>query len=212
MSNHVVTQTPFTLEFVLFSLGVDPMGHTDAIVSNINTLLEKQSGYLSRRTFQRVDANQELLDLVAWEGLDDARVAANDLPKTPEAAPFMKLITNIELMEHYQYLRTHGRWPNAPVILELFAYQLQPDSRQENVIQAYSEAVAPLAGYRGRQIFRSTKSEVAYLEIVAWDSLEEAQAASQQLLQDQGLKNASKAFASIDISGRFFHPLPIDHD
>lgn len=92
-----------------------------------------------------------------------------------------------------------------PSIMELVVYHVKPEveERYGFLLEMARREVRNFPGLLGYDTFRSVKDSNTFIDIVYWNSLQEAQAAASAIVQKMELKPWTEAFEKIEFMDHF---------
>ena len=89
-------------ELVVYKIKPEYKDNFDEVLSEARKYILKFSGIIEHKTLRGLDNDLLFMDLVTWESLNEAKMAAKQLETMTELAPFMAVFEEIKFMDHFK--------------------------------------------------------------------------------------------------------------
>ena len=158
-----------------------PDNNKELIIHTVDRGLGSLEGFVNRTIYQSVNDSQLMFDWVEWDSNKNALQAAKEMMTVPELKNFVGLIEKTEVFDHFSISDYHQKTKGKGNIVELVVYQLNPDADINSFKEAYSNGISQANGYKNRYILENSKGENQWAEFVFWETIEDAQKASEAM-------------------------------
>jgi len=181
-------------------------GKRNLVLDETNAGLAQLEGFRNRSVYQSIENPLLLVDWVEWDSLEKAHTAVQGMMKIERLHPFVQQIEKTVLFEHYTHETSHGKPGQAGAAIELVVYQLKPEADPSAFQQAYNQVIGTAKGYQGRYILKNDKGENRWAEWAYWSNVEDAKAASAQMMQDPSIQQAFGLVQEVLMVHQYFRP------
>ena len=113
MTTLVYPKTEATVvEVVIYKVKQDNSNNFEDILSMARSTIENFPGFIEYKTLRSMSSDMLYIDLVKWDSLKSARLAAKNVERMKDLSPFVAAFEEILIMDHFELFTDDASVPN----------------------------------------------------------------------------------------------------
>lgn len=179
-------------EVAIYRIDQDKNNNFNTLLLDFRSQVSELDGYEDYLTLQDLQHSNIYIDILHWDNIDLALAASEEVKSGEKYKPFTTAIDSlIAYGEFYSFKSFTPKKVQEMTdkITEVVIYKIKDDKVSEyaNIANATNTFLSKQNGFNSREILQDHKEPNTFMDIVIWDSTEDAQNAMQASQQEASL-------------------------
>lgn len=205
-----VEQSQIVTEVAIYRIAKEKNGIFEDLLTKFRMQVGELKGFQDYLTLQNIGEDNIYIDILHWDNINLALAASENVKTGKRYKPFTSAIDSLIVYgEFYQFKNFNHKNVNTMKnkISEVVVYKIKEDkiSDYANIAEITNAFLSKQKGFNSREILQDFKEKDTFMDIVIWDSMEDAQNAMQVSQKDASLMPFFEATEKIVTFSHYNH-------
>ncbi|MEQ1553056.1 MAG: hypothetical protein ABL929_02690 [Ferruginibacter sp.] len=180
-------------EVVIYKFAESNNFQFDTLLLDFRNKVSRLKGYKNYITLQDKNNTNVYIDILQWGNISNAISASNTVKNEETFKPFTTSIDSLiaygEFYSFKSFTNNKLKIKMTNKVSEVVVYQLKADkvSVYSNIADTTNNFLKTQKGFISRKIMQDNKDSTIFIDIVEWETVEDAQSAMQASQQEKSL-------------------------
>lgn len=180
-------------EIAVYRISSNQNENFENLLKDFRSHVSKLGGFKTYTTLQDIHNPNIYIDILPWSDINTALAAADSVKRGKKYKPFIAAIDSLiaygEFYPYQVFIHNKTKIPMQSKITEVVIYQIKMDkvNAYETIAENVDLFLKSQKGFISRIIMQDHKDKTVFMDIVEWETIEDAENALQKSQQETAL-------------------------